>query len=304
LILLIVGVAFVATSLVFYGSTSLRGEIGRASAQVASINGEEIPPARFQRVLRNYLENYRRTDQQNVNPELPERVGLRVTVSDADAEAFLKTHAAHFSRPERRKVQYALLAPKAFAQVVSDQDAETYYKEHGAEFERPKRLKTAHILVRVPPTGGSEAENKSRAKIAEAIRRVKAGEDFGKLAKEISEDTATAGQGGELGFVGKGEMVPQFEEGVFALKKGEVSPQPVRTPFGYHAIKVLDVQDAGVQPFREVAPKIKEKLGAERSERAAQAKADEARPALAAGKDFAADAKQLGLEVKETTIAR
>ena len=228
----------------------------------------------------------------------------QVTVSDADAEAFLKTHEARFSRPERRKVQYALLAPKAFAQVVSDQDAETYYKEHGAEFERPKRLKTAHILVRVAPTGGSEAENKSRAKIAEAIRRVKAGEDFGKLATEISEDTATAGQGGELGFVGKGEMVPQFEEGVFALKKGEVSPQPVRTPFGYHAIKVLDVQDAGVQPFREVAPKIKEKLWAERSERAAQAKADEARPALAAGKDFAADAKQLGLEVKETTIAR
>src|SRR5438309_1552755 len=399
LILLIVGVAFVATSLVFYGSTSLRGESGRASAQVASINGEEIRPARFQRVLRNYLEYYRRTYQQNLTPEMAERVGLtqqvineliqealilqqakregitvsdeelrlriqaipafqedgrfsldryklvlkenrmdpndfesevrrdmlrqrmealvkdgikvsdaeveqaygiryervraewayveaaplmaQVTVSDAEAEAFLKTHAARFSRPERRKVQYALLAPKAFAQVVSDQDAETYYKEHGAEFERPKRLKTAHILVRVPPTGGSEAENKSRAKIAEAIRRVKAGEDFGKLAKEISEDTATAGQGGELGFVGKGEMVPQFEEGVFALKKGEVSPQPVRTPFGYHAIKVLDVQDAGVQPFREVAPKIKEKLGAERSERA-QAAAEERAKALGA----------------------
>ncbi len=422
LILLIVGVAFVATSLVFYGSTSLRGESGRPSAQVANVNGEEISPARFQRVLRRYLEFYRRTYQQNLTPEMAERVGLtqqvlneliqealilqqakregitvsdeelrlriqgipafqedgrfsldryklvlkenrmdpgefegevrrdmlrnrveslvkdgikvsdaeveqayglryervraewayveaaplmaQVTVSDADAEAYLKTHEARFSRPERRKIQYVLLAPKSFAQAVSDQDAETYYKEHGAEFERPKRLKAAHILVKVPPTGGSEAEGKSRAKIEEAIRRAKAGEDFGKLAKEISEDTATAGQGGELGFVGKGEMVPQFEEGVFALKKGEVSPQPVRTPFGYHAIKVLDVQDAGVQPFREVAPKIKEKLGAERSERAAQAKADEARPALAAGKDFAADAKPLGLEAKEATIAR
>src|SRR5712691_2629157 len=388
LILLVVGVAFIATSLVFYGSTSLRGEGAKASAQIATVNGEDVPPARYQRVLRNYLEFYRRTYQQNLTPEMAERVGLtqqiinelvqealilqqakregitvsdeelrlriqgipafledgrfsldrykaalkqirmepsefesevrremlrnriealvkdgikvsdaeveqayglryervraewayveaaplmaQVTVSDADAEAFLKTHEARFTRPERRKIQYVLLAPKAFVQAVSDQDAETY----------------------------------SRAKIEEAIRRAKAGEEFGKLAKEISEDTATAGQGGELGFVGKGEMVPQFEEGVFALKKGEVSPQPVRTPFGYHAIKVLDVQDAGVQPFREVAPKIKEKLGAERSERAAQAKADEARPALAAGKDFAADAKQLGLEVKETTIAR
>src|SRR5437879_12828440 len=73
LILLIVGVAFVATSLVFYGSTSLRGESGRASAQVASINGEEIPPARFKRVLRNYLEYYLRTYQQNLTPETAER---------------------------------------------------------------------------------------------------------------------------------------------------------------------------------------------------------------------------------------
>ena len=65
-------------------------------------------------------------------------------------------------------------------------------------------------------------------------------------------------------------MVPQFEEAVFALKKGEMSPQAVRTPFGYHAIKVSDVQDGGVQPFGEVAAKIKEKLSAERSEHAAR----------------------------------
>jgi len=228
----------------------------------------------------------------------------QVTVSDADAEAYVKTHEAQFSRPERRRIQYVLIAPKAFAKAVPDPDAEAYYKEHQAEFERPKRLKSAHILVRVPPTGGSEAENKSKAKIQEAIRRAKAGEDFGKLAKELSEDTATAPTGGDLGFVGKGEMVPQFEEAVFALKKGEISPQPVRTPFGYHAIMVSDVQDGGVQPFRDAAAKIKEKLAAERGERAAQAKADEAKPALTAAKDFAAEAKKLGVDSKEATVAR
>src|SRR5262249_20287343 len=130
--------------------------------------------------------------------------------------------------------------------------------------ERPQRYHAAHILVRVPPTGGSEAEDKSKVTLAEAIRRAKAGEDFGKLAKELSEDTATASQGGDLGFVGKGEMVPQFEEALFALKKGEISPQPVRTPFGYHAIKVIDVQEGGLQPFREIAAKIKGTLAAAR----------------------------------------
>jgi peptidyl-prolyl cis-trans isomerase D len=158
--------------------------------------------------------------------------------------------------------------------------------------------------VRVPPTGGSEAEKKSKATVEEAIRRAKAGEDFGKLARELSEDTATAPKGGDLGFVGQGEMVPAFEAAVSALKKGEITPAPVRTEFGYHAIKVTDVQDSGVQPFTEAGPKIKEKLAAERSERAAEAKAAEARPALAAAKDFAAEAKRLGLDAKETTAAR
>jgi len=394
-ILLIVIVAFVATSLVFvYGSGSLRGDGARGGAP-ATVNGEEIPAARLQRMQRNLLEYYRRAYRQDITPEMAERMGLtqqvisdliqealiiqqakregitvsdeelrlriqsipafqedgrfsrdrylallkqqriepgefetevrrdllrqkmealikdgikvleaeveqaymtrfervradwayvesgplmaQVTVSDADAEAYVKAHEAQFSRPERRRIQYVLIAPKAFAKAVTDADAEAYYKEHRAEFEKPKRLKTAHILVRVPPTGGSEAENKSKAKVEEAIRRAKAGEDFGKLAKELSEDTATALQGGDLGFVGKGEMVPQFEEAVFALKKGEMSPQPVRTPFGYHAIKVFDVQDGGVQPFGDAAAKIKEKLVAERSERAAQAKTDETR---------------------------
>jgi len=421
LILLIVIVAFIATSFLYFGSDSLRMGDARSNA-VASVNGEDIPPARFQRVQRNYIEYYRRTYQQNVTPEMAERLGLtqqvindliqetlvlqqakregiavgddelrfriqsipafqedgrfsrerylaqlkqiriepaefeaevrremlrqkmeaivkdgikvsdveveqvytarfervradwalveaaplmaQVAVSDSDAEAYLKAHEAQFTRPERRRIQFVLVTPKAFAQAVADPDAEAYYKEHRTEFERPQRLKASHILVRVPPTGGSDAENKSKVKVEEAIRRAKAGEDFGKLAKELSEDTATAPQGGDLGFVGKGEMVPQFEEAVFALKKGEITPQAVRTPFGYHAIKIFDVQDGGVQPFREVAARIKEKLAAERSERAAQAKADEARAALVAAKDFAAEAKTLGLDVKETTAAR
>ena len=420
-VLLVVIVAFIATSLFFYGSGPMQGDGARASA-IATVNGEEIPAGRFQRMQRNYLEYYRRTYRQDITPEMAERMGLtqqvisdlvqealviqqakregiavadeelrlriqsisgfqedgrfsrdrylaqlkqariepgdfetevrrdlvrqkmealvkdgikvsdveveqaymtrfervradwasiesapfmaQVTVSDADAEAYVKTHEPQFSRPERRRIQYVLIAPKAFAKAVPDADAEAYYKEHQAEFERPKRLKSAHILVRVPPTGGSEAENKSKGKIQEAIRRAKAGEDFGKLAKELSEDTATAPTGGDLGFVGKGEMVPQFEEAVFALKKGEISPQPVRTPFGYHAIMVSDVQDGGVQPFRDAAAKIKEKLAAERGERAAQAKADEAKPALTAAKDFAAEAKKLGVDSKEATVAR
>jgi peptidyl-prolyl cis-trans isomerase D len=227
-----------------------------------------------------------------------------VTVADGDLEPYLKGHQAQFTRPERRKVQYALIHTKAFAEPVSDAMAEKYYTEHSAEFEKPRRLRVSHVLVRVPPVGGSEAEDKARAKAEDVIRRAKAGEDFAKLARESSEDTATAPQGGDLGFVGPGEMVPQFEQAVFALKKGEITAAPVRTPFGYHAIKVVDAQEGGRQPFKEVAPKIKEKLLAERSERAAATKVEEIKGPLQAAKDFPAEARRLGAEVREATMAR
>jgi len=228
----------------------------------------------------------------------------QVSVSDADAEVHLKSHPAQFTRPERRRVQYVVVSARLFAQPVSDGEAEKYYTENAAEFERPRRARVAHVLVRVPPTGGSEAENRSKAKVEEVIKRVKAGEAFDRLAREISEDPASAPQGGDLGFVSPGEMVPQFEEAVFALKKGEVSPAPVRTPFGYHAIRVLEVQEGGRQPFREVAGQIKDKLLEERSDRAARARAEEARAPLQAAKDFPAEARKLGLEPREAALAR
>lgn len=228
----------------------------------------------------------------------------QVPVSDADLDAYVKSHAAQFTRPERRRLQYVVVSSKAFAQSVSDADAEAYYKEHSAQFEQPRRIRVAHVLVRVPPVGGSEAESQSKAKVEEVIRRAKAGEDFGKLAREISDDKGNAGQGGDLGFVGPGELVPQFEQAAFGMKKGEVSVTPVRTQFGYHAIKILDVKEGGRTPFKDVAGKIKEAMLSERTDHAARARADEVKPRLQAASDFGAEARGLGLEVREATIAR
>ena len=227
-----------------------------------------------------------------------------VTVADGDLEPYVKAHPAQFTRPERRRVQYVVLSSALFTHPVSDRDVEAYYAEHGSEFEQPRRIHAAHILVRVPTVGGSEAENKAKARIEAAIKRAQAGEDFAKLAREISEDTATAAQGGDLGFVGPGELVAQFEQPAFALKKGEVSPLPVRTPFGYHAIKLLDVREGGKTPLKEVAATIRDKLAAEASDKGGRAKADEVRPPLLAAKDFGAEATAHGLEAREAAVAR
>jgi peptidyl-prolyl cis-trans isomerase D len=226
-----------------------------------------------------------------------------ITVADADLEPYVKGHQAQFSQPERRRLQFVIVSPSKSAPTVTDAEIEAYYKDHGADFDQPRRLHLAHVLVRVPPVGGSDAENAAKAKVEDVIKRAKAGEDFGKLAREVSEDKASAVQGGDLGFVGPGELVAPFEQAAFALKKGEISA-PVRTPFGYHAIRVLDVREGGKLPLKEVAPKIKETLVAQKSERAAAARADEVKAGLAGAPDFAAEAKRLGLEPREATFGR
>ena len=227
-----------------------------------------------------------------------------VQVADADLEPYVKAHQPQFSQPERRKLLYVILSPKKAAVTVSDAEVEAYYKEHAAEFDEPKRLRVSHVLVRVPPVGGSEAENAAKAKVEDVIKRAKGGEDFAKLAREISEDKASAVQGGDLGFVGAGELVAPFEQAAFALKKGEISAAPVRTPFGYHAIRVLDIKEGGQAPLKDVAARIKEMLTAQKSEQAAQTRADEVRAALLSAKDFRAEAKRLGLDAHEATFGR
>ena len=226
------------------------------------------------------------------------------TAGDDEIQKHLKDHEDQFRQPERRRVQYVIVNPKDFQKPVGEADIEKYYKEHAAEFETPPTVRVAHVLARVGETGGSEAEDKAKAKALDAIRRVKAGEDFAKVAKELSEDTATAPNGGDLGFIKKGEVVPEFEQAAFALKKGEVTPEPVRSGFGFHAIKVTDTREGGRKPVGEVAPQIKEKLVTEAAERAAKARADEAKVALQAASDFMAEAKKLGFTPVESRVPR
>jgi peptidyl-prolyl cis-trans isomerase D len=226
------------------------------------------------------------------------------TASDDEVEAYLKGHADEFRQPERRRVQYATLAPKDFRPRIADEEVQKYYTEHAREFETPRQVRGSHVLVPVPQTGGSEAEDKARARAAEVIRRVKAGEDFAKLAAEVSEDPGSKGKGGDLGWVSKGEMVPQFEEALFGLKKGEITAEPVRTPFGYHAIRAVDVKEASRRSLKDVAPVIRDRLAGEAADKTARAKADELRPQLQAAGDFMAEARRLDLAPVETTIAK
>src|SRR4029453_6516172 len=201
----------------------VRRELTRAKVESAIRGGVKVSETELEQAFRMRREEVRAG-------WAPVGRGPRVAAASATADelaAYLTAHPEEFRQPDRRRVQYVTLSPKSFTPTVTDADVDKYYREHAKEFESPRQVRAAHILVRVPETGGSEAEDKARSKIADAIRRAKAGEDFGKLAQQLSQDSGTAPRGGDLGLVSKGEVVPQFEQALFALKKGEVSPAQV-----------------------------------------------------------------------------
>jgi len=278
----------------------VRRELTRARVEAAVRAGARVPEVEVEQAFAMRREEVRAAWA---------LVGLEplvaaATVTDAELQEYLAKHGDEFRQPERRRIQYVLLAQKDFTKPVADAEVEKYYAARAREFEAPRQARASHVLARVPEAGGSAAEDKARAKIADVIRRAKAGEDFAKLARELSEDPGSAPKGGDLGLVSAGEVVPQFEQALFALKKGEVSPEPVRTPFGFHAIKVFEVRAGGRKPLREVAPQIRERLAAEAAEAAARARAEAIRPQLQAAKDFMGGAKTLGVTPLESTVAR
>ncbi len=130
---------------------------------------------------------------------------------------------------------------------VSDKEAKAYYNKHKEEFTTPEEVRARHILVKKK----SQAEN--------ILKQLKNNGDFAKLAKKYSIDKATAQKGGELGFFTRRDMVKPFSDAAFSLKPGEVSPV-VKTPFGYHIIKVEEKKPKKQKSFKEVKQEIKNKL--------------------------------------------
>ncbi len=137
-----------------------------------------------------------------------------------------------------------------FAKRVQD-----YYNSNKAEFNVEPQVHAQHILV---PVGEKMDDAKAKAQIEDIMKKAKT-EDFGKLAKQFSQDPGSKDKNGDLGFFGKGRMVPEFEAAAFSQKIGEVG-QPVKSQFGYHLIKVLERKEGGQKSFDDVKTEIGQKL--------------------------------------------
>ena len=185
----------------------------------------------------------------------------QVKVDDAAAKAWYESHKADYQSPLRIKVNMVEINPRELAMDIAVDDAEVRaeYEQRQQEFLLPEQRKARHILIRVAADASSSDRAAAKKKIESIQARLKAGEPFDSLAKELSDDQATAVKGGELGWFRKGVMVPAFDQAVFAMSKGEVSGI-VESQFGYHLIKLEDVREAHARPFDEVKDEVKQKL--------------------------------------------
>lgn len=142
---------------------------------------------------------------------------------------------------------------------VTEEDMSIYYKAHQDEFRTPEMVRARHILIKVDKSASEDDKRKAREKAEDILKKVKAGEDFAKLASEFSDDPGSKNKGGDLGFFPKGRMVPDFEKVAFSMKPGEVS-DIIETPFGFHIIKVEEKKESILEPYEKIKDKVKERV--------------------------------------------
>jgi len=149
---------------------------------------------------------------------------------------------------------------------VTDEEIRKFYTDNKAQLVEEPQVKASHILIGVDAAADPETKAKAKAKAETTLQELKAGKDFAATAKEVSTCPSKE-QGGDLGFFGKGQMVPEFEQAAFALKPGELS-NVVETQFGYHIIKLTERKDAEPPKFEELQEKIAVFLKGQKTQKA------------------------------------
>ena len=259
---------------------------------VATVNGQNISKQQLQELFNAALQasgakisdlnaqqqlgGYTQLLQDLIMDKLVAAAASSEKVSDADVDAELAKIKGQFpdEKAFQEQITQAGMTPEKLkenirtglqqsrwmkSQVkpaeITDEQAKAFYESNIKEFEQPETVKASHILFMVEPDAAPDVVKQKEEAAKKAAERAAAGEDFTKLAKELSEEPGASESGGDLGFFPKDRMVPEFAEAAFAQKVGDIS-KPVKTQFGWHVIKVTDKKAAGTVPFDQVKEQV------------------------------------------------
>lgn len=190
-------------------------------------------------------------------------------------------------------------APEVVDAFLAEHETEiaALYEERSGLYNLPEQVRASHILLTIPPGATDEQVEEVRGRAQQILDRIRAGEDFASLAKELSEDPGSKAQGGDLGFFGRGQMVAEFEDAAFSREPGVVG-ELVRSEYGFHVLRVEERRDAQQRGFDEVKREIAlELLGREAAVAANRATAERLAAAIHDGASLEEVARQQELNL-------
>lgn len=217
-------------------------------------------------------------------------------------EDYFLAHREAYRVPEKRKIAYVNFAARDFEAKVKagEREIRAFYDSEGSRYMDPKKVRARHILVRVPAQPTMDDLEKARTKAAGYLGMIREGADFKEMAIRYSEGP-TAPKGGDLGFFSREEVVKPFGDLAFSLKPGEVGG-PVRSPFGFHVVKVEEVKEGGLKPFESVKKQVREDFVKDEAARMALDAAEEFYDSLAPGTPLGKAAAEFGHKAKEAVV--
>ncbi|MDP1557686.1 MAG: SurA N-terminal domain-containing protein [Nitrosomonas sp.] len=192
----------------------------------------------------------------------PDQFLLQINLDEAEIESYYKSHQAEFNLPERARVEYVILSLDEFAgkQQVDEDEAREYFAVYQNNYVQPEERQASHILFALSADASDEERAAVQNKANEVLEQVRQDPaHFAEIAEQYSEDPGSAGQGGGLGFFGRGIMVKVFEDEIFQMQPDEISGL-VETDFGFHIIKLTAIKEAREAGFDEVKAQIEHEL--------------------------------------------
>jgi peptidyl-prolyl cis-trans isomerase C len=275
------------------GETVERWELENAIKSVEGGSGGPIPAGRRDEIVRGLIDqlvsfhvlsqeaNARRMEASDA--EVVARIG-QFKSAYPDEQAFQQALSAQGLTLDQlqKQTHMGLQASKVIDAEVNSKiavqqgEVEAFYKQNTDRFKQGETVHASHILFGVPKGADAAQKEQARAKAQQVLKQIRSNGDFAKLARENSQDSASAPKGGDLGFFPKGQMEPTFEKTAFALKPGATSGL-VETPFGFHIIRVLERRPPRTAPLDEVGGQIKEFLTGQQRQAKVAAFVDQAK---------------------------
>jgi peptidyl-prolyl cis-trans isomerase D len=193
----------------------------------------------------------------------PDKFAGGGAVEDAKVQAYYKENQARFMTPEWVRLAYGeLRLDQLAAQIqLADSDVRDAYEKSKDSYVEPEKRRARHILIQV---GEGANDVLARRKAEDLLARANSGADFAELANKNSDDTGSAQNGGDLGWAERSYFVPEFADALFSMKPGEIRG-PVKTQFGYHVIKLEEVQTGKTRTFEEVRGELESQLRRDRA---------------------------------------